>query len=259
MNYENDMFDLSGKKALVTGASKGFGAETAVLLAEAGADLSIAGRNKEGLIKTQKRIEALGRKCHIIQEDLSSAEGASKTAKKALDHWGTIDILVNNAGIFPSTSTLIDLSAEEWDQVLAVNLRAPFIIAKTLAPQMIKKGYGKIVNITSDAALIGQPGHGAYSASKGGLGMLTKIMAAEWGPHNIMANAVAPTVILTQMGKAIWEARPEAAAEKKAKIALKRFGQPKEVAELVLFLCSPASDFLCGATIPIDGGLTAIR
>lgn len=259
MPIADKLFTLEGKKALVTGASKGFGAEIAAILAAAGADVAIAGRDPEGLIKTQKKVQEQGRQGVIIQTDLSNPEGALKTANEALSHYGAIDILVNNAGIFPGTHQLLDLSCEEWDKVLAVNLRAPFLIAKTLAPKMIKKGYGKIVNITSDAALIGQPGHGAYSASKGGLGMLTKIMAAEWGPHNIMTNAVAPTVILTQMGKEIWESRPKEAAEKKAKIALRRFGQPVEVAQLVLFLCSPASDFLCGATIPLDGGLTAIR
>jgi NAD(P)-dependent dehydrogenase (short-subunit alcohol dehydrogenase family) len=253
------LYDLTGKKALVTGASKGFGSEIAQLLAKAGCDVAIAGTDLQGLKKTSELVMDENRNCHIIQVDLSSSRGAEQTAQSALNEFGTIDLLINNAGIFPSTSDLIHLSVEEWDKVFAVNVRAPFIIARTLAPKMIEKKYGKIVNITSDASLIGQPGHAAYSSSKGGLKLLTQSMAAEWGPHNIMTNAVAPTVILTQMGKEIWESRPEAAEEKKKKIALRRFGEPIEVAYLVLFLCSSASDFICGATFPIDGGLTAVR
>lgn len=253
------LHDLKGKKALVTGASRGFGAEIAHLFAIAGADVAIASRKQGELVKTAKRVEKEKRKCHLIEADLSTVEGAEQTAKEALKAFGAIDILVNNAGIFPSTDSLCELSVEEWDKVFAVNLRAPFIIARLLAPKMMEKKYGKIINITSDASLIGQIGHGAYASSKGGLKMLTQSMAAEWGPHNIMTNAVAPTVILTEMGKKVWGSRPKAADEKKEKIALRRFGEPDEVAYLVLFLASHASDFLCGSTISIDGGLTAIR
>jgi NAD(P)-dependent dehydrogenase (short-subunit alcohol dehydrogenase family) len=259
MTILDDIFKLEGKKALVTGASKGFGADIAQLLAQAGADVAACGRDRAGLNRTKAAIEKLGRTCLCIEQDLATVQGALKTAEEALAHFGAIDILVNNAGVFSGISSILDLSVEEWDLMQAINLRAPFLIAKRLAPKMIEKGYGKIINITSDASMIGQMGHSGYSASKGGLRLLTQVMAAEWGPHNIMTNAVAPTVIMTEMGKKIWGSRPQEAAEKKAKIALGRFGEPKEVAHVVLFLASHASDFLCGATLPLDGGLTATR
>ena len=152
---------------------------------------------------------------------------------------------------------LLTLAPEAWDETLAVNLRAPYLLAQALAPQMIAQGSGKIINVSSQAGVAALEDHAAYCASKGGLNMLTKVMALEWGAHNIQVNAVAPTVILTPMGVEVW-GDPAKSAPMLAKIPLRRFGQPVEVADLILFLASPASGLITGETILIDGGYTAI-
>lgn len=254
-NY-SERFAVTGKRALVTGGSKGIGSEVAVVLAQAGAEIAIAGRDVAGLAETAAAVRETGRSCLVIEADLTTVEGAQETARAALAHFGTVDILVNNAGI-ARIDSLLTLSVDQWDETQAVNLRAPFLIAQALAPQMIEQRSGKIINISSQAGVIALDGHAAYAASKGGLNMLTKVMAAEWGPHNIQCNAVAPTVILTPMGTKVW-GDPAKGEPMLAKIPLRRFGQPVEVADLVLFLAAPASDLITGEVILIDGGYTTL-
>jgi 2-deoxy-D-gluconate 3-dehydrogenase len=249
-------FGLEGKRALVTGASRGIGAEIAAVLADAGADVAIVGRDVAGLEATRRAVAAKGRRCVAVEADFRTAEGPRSAGRKALESFGTVDVLVNNAGIFPR-ATLLEATLEDWDETQAVNLRAPFLLAQVLAPAMIAQRRGKVVNVSSLAAQVGCEGHAAYSASKGGLNMLTRVMAAEWGPFNIQTNAVAPTVVLTDMGKQAWGDEAKAAPVK-ARIPLRRFGEPLEVADLVLFLASPASDFICGEVVLIDGGYAAV-
>lgn len=251
-----DRFSLKGKTALVTGGSKGIGAVAAVVLAEAGADVAITGRDRAGLDAVCAQIEAQGRRGVVIEANLESAEDARRAGEAALAAFGTVDILVNNAGI-ARIAPLLELSLADWDATLDTNLRAPFIVAQTLAPKMIEQRAGKIINVSSQAGSVALDGHGAYSSSKGGLNMLTRSMAAEWGPFNIQTNAISPTVILTPMGEMVWGA-PEKGAPMLAKIPLGRFGKPIEVADLILFLASPASDLICGENILIDGGYTAL-
>ncbi len=249
-------FSIAGKKAVVTGGSKGIGAEVARVLAQAGADVAIVGRDRAGLAETEAAVAAAGRDCLVIEADFRTVEGPQQAGRQALDHFGSIDILVNNAGI-ANVKNLLNVSVADWDEVQAVNLRAPFILAQVLAPGMIARRSGKIINISSQAGVIALDDHAAYCASKGGLNMLTKVMAAEWGPYNIQSNAVAPTVILTPMGDKVW-GDPAKSEPMLAKIPLRRFGKPVEVADLVLFLASPASDLICGEVIMIDGGYTAL-
>lgn len=251
-----ERFAVQGKRALVTGGSKGIGAEAAIVLAQAGADVAIAGRDRDGLQATAAQIEAAGRRCVMIEADMRSAEGPLHAAQAALDAFGTVDILVNNAGI-ARIAPILESSLADWEDTIAVNLRAPYLLAQALAPKMIEQRSGKIINVSSQAGVVAIEGHASYAASKGGLNMLTKVMALEWGPHNIQVNAVAPTVILTPMGTQVW-GDPAKAAPMLAKIPLRRFGQPVEVADLILFLASPASDLITGETILIDGGYTAI-
>ena len=249
-------FSVEGKKALVTGGSKGIGAVAARVLAEAGADVAIVGRDQEDLTTVKATVEATGRECLVIEADLGTIEGPRQAGKTALEHFGTVDILVNNAGI-ARIHSLLDMPVEDWDETQAVNLRAPFLLAQTLAPRMIEQRSGKIVNTASQAGVVAIDGHSSYAASKGGLIMLTKVMASEWGPYNIQTNAIAPTVILTPMGEQVW-GDPAKSKPMIAKIPLRRFGKPIEVADLILFLASPASDLICGETILIDGGYTAV-
>lgn len=240
----------------MTGGSRGIGAEAAVVLAQAGADVAIVGRDREGLQATAAQIEAAGRRCVVIEADMRTTEGPLHAAQAALDAFGTVDILVNNAGI-ARIAPILESPLADWEETIAVNLRAPYLLAQALAPKMIEQRRGKIINVSSQAGVVAIEGHASYAASKGGLNMLTKVMALEWGPYNIQVNAVAPTVILTPMGTQVW-GDPAKAEPMLAKIPLRRFGQPVEVADLILFLASPASDLITGETILIDGGYTAI-
>jgi 2-deoxy-D-gluconate 3-dehydrogenase len=249
-------FALTGKVALVTGATKGIGFDVCKVLADAGADIAAVGRDATGLAEVKEAVEALGRKCVAIEADLAGSEGPVAAARTALQSFGTIDILVNNAGI-ALIDNLLDASVEDWDKTMAVNLRAPFLLARELAPRMIAQRAGKIINISSQAGVVALEGHAAYSASKGGLNMLTKTMTFEWAKHNIQSNAVCPTVILTPMGEQVW-GDPAKGKPMLDKLPLGRFGKPQEVADLVLYLASPASDLVCGETILIDGGFTAL-
>ena len=247
---------LAGQRALITGASRGLGAEIARVFAAAGADLVLTGRDGAGLEATRRIVEQEGRRCLCVEADLSSVEGPRVAGERALGFLGTVDILVNNAGIV-FIEDLLTISPEHWDQTQSVNLRAPLLLAQTVVPGMIAQRRGKVINISSMAGVLVPEGHGAYAASKGGLNLLTQAMAAEWGRFNIQANAVAPTVILTEMGKQVW-GDPAKGEPMKARIPARRFGEPVEVADLVLFLASPASNFLCGQILRLDGGLSAV-
>lgn len=249
-------FRLDHQRALVTGASRGIGAEISIVLAAAGADLVISGRDLDGLEATRQAVEGHGRRCHALPVDLRSVEETRRLADQALALLGTVDILVNNAGVV-FVDDLLQTTLEHWDETLAVNLRAPYLLAQALVPAMIQQQRGKIINISSVAAVLAPEGHAAYSASKGGLNLLTQTMAAEWGRFNVQANAVAPTVILTEMGQKVW-GEASKGDPMKARIPARRFGQPREVADLVLFLASNAADFICGQVIRIDGGLSAV-
>lgn len=249
-------FGLDGKRALVTGATKGIGLETAKVLADAGADIAAVGRDAAGLAEITAAIKAMGRRCVPISADMATVDGPVKAAKEALAGFGTIDILVNNAGV-ALIDPLTDAKVEDWDMTMAVNLRAPFLLARELVPGMIAQKAGKIINISSQAGVVGLEGHGAYCASKGGLNLLTKVMTVEWAKHNIQINSVCPTVILTPMGEEIW-GKPENGGPMLAKIPGGRFGKPIEVADMVLYLASSASDMVCGQDMLLDGGFTAV-
>ena len=251
-----ERFSLTGKRAFITGASKGIGLEICKVFADAGADVVACGRDEAGLAEARAAVEAKGRECLVLQAEMNDVASIRSAAKAALAHFGTIDILVNNAGV-ALIADLLEATVEDWDETMAINLRAPFVLAQALAPAMIAQKSGKIVNLSSQAGVIALPGHGAYCTSKGGLNMLTKMMTCEWSPHNIQINAVCPTVILTAMGERVW-APPEIGGPMRAKIPLGRFGKPVEVADLVLYLASPASDLITGETILIDGGYTAL-
>lgn len=249
-------FSLVGKRALVTGGSRGLGAEIAAVLADAGADLALVGRDAQGLEATRHAVVAKGRRAVAIQADLGTVEGARSAGAKALEFFGTVDILVNNAGVF-HRQPLLETTVENWDETLTVNLRAPFMLAQAVVPGMIAQRRGKIINISTLAAAVGCEGHAAYSSSKGGLDMLTRVMAAEFGPHNIQTNSVAPGIVLTDMGRDAWSDEAKSAPVK-ARIPLRRFGEPVEIADLVLYLASPASDYVCGQVLLIDGGYSAV-
>jgi 2-deoxy-D-gluconate 3-dehydrogenase len=249
-------FSLANQRALVTGASRGLGAEIAAVFADAGADLVITGRDVAGLEATRQVVVSKGRRCLSVAADLATVEGPRLAGSRALEFFGTVDILVNNAGLV-FVEDLLDTTLEHWEETQRVNLRAPFLLAQTVVPKMIDQGRGKVINISSLAGELAPLGHAAYSASKAGLNLLTQTMAAEWGRFNIQANAVAPTVILTEMGQQVW-GDPTKGNPMKARIPAGRFGEPIEVADLVLFLASSASNFIGGQVIRLDGGFSAV-
>lgn len=251
-----ERFSLTGRKALVTGASKGIGAEICAVFADAGADIVAVARDAAGLAQTKATVEAAGRRCLTIEADLAAVEGPKAAAQAALAAWGTIDILVNNAGV-ALTAPATDLTLDAWETTMAVNLRAPFLLAQALAPAMIAQRWGKIVNISSQTGVIAAKDHAAYATSKGGLNALTKSLMAEWAPHNVQVNAICPTVVMTPMGREIWgpeeKGRPFLDAT-----PLGRFGEPVEIADLALYLASPASALVNGALVMIEGGYSSV-
>ena len=198
-----ERFSLAGRRALITGASKGIGLEICAVLADAGADVVAVARDTEGLTEARAAVEKAGRECLTVEAELATIEGPRAAARQALAHFGAIDILVNNAA-YSQPQSLLETQAEDWDRTLAVNLRAPFLLAQELAPGMIERKRGKIINVSSQTGIVAIPDHCAYAASKNGLNALTKAMTCEWAKHNIQCNAVCPTVILTPMGERVW-------------------------------------------------------
>ncbi len=251
-----DRFSLKGRKALVTGASKGIGAEICAVFADAGADIVAVARDPDGLEETAARVRAMGRRVLVIEADMGAPDGPAHAARAAMEAWDTIDILVNNAGVAHIRPAL-ELTLDDWERTMAVNLRAPFLMAQALAPRMIAQRWGKIVNISSQTGVIAAPEHAAYASSKGGLNALTKSLAVEWAPHNVQVNAICPTVVLTPMGRQVWGA-PEKGAPMLARIPLGRFGEPVEIADLALYLASPAAELVNGALVMIEGGFTSM-
>ncbi|MCF3932425.1 glucose 1-dehydrogenase [Acuticoccus sp. M5D2P5] len=249
-------FSLEGRKALITGASKGIGAEIAAVFADAGADIVAVGRDEADLAATAAAVRGHGRECLTLIGDLADAETPGRIAAEAQAAWGTIDILVNNAGV-ARIAPALELTAEDWDLSMAVNVRAPFLLSRALAPAMIAQRSGKIVNISSQTGVIALDDHAAYASSKGALNALTKSLMAEWARHNIQVNAICPTVVLTPMGKEVWgeedKSRPMIEAT-----PLRRFGEPVEIADCALYLASPASDLVNGALIMIEGGYSSL-
>jgi NAD(P)-dependent dehydrogenase (short-subunit alcohol dehydrogenase family) len=250
-------FRLDGKRALISGGSKGLGAAIAERFSEAGADIGVIGRDRDGLSRVKSVVENNHRNCCVIEEDVSSIEGARRAGDKALALYPEWDVLVNNAGI-ARVQSILETTQDDWNDIFSVNLRSALLLSQAIVPQMIKRGHGKVVNISSIGAFIGTPGLGAYAASKAALNQLTRTMAVEWGPHNVQVNALCPTVILTQMGHDIWDSpsMEESRKEKEKRIPLHRFVEPTEVANVALFLASSASNFVQGVSLPLDGGMT---
>lgn len=243
-------FDLTGKVALVTGVSRGLGQAMALALAQAGAD--IVGVGLRGMGETKTHVEQTGRQAYEIKADLSQSDTAADVAQEAIAAFGRVDILVNNAGII-KLSAAEDHTMEDFDTVMEVNLRAVFLLTRDIARQMIALGAGKIVNVCSIQSLCGGGGDAAYVASKHALHGLTRAWANEWGKYNIQVNAIAPGYMVTD-NTAKLRQNDAAVAAITARIPLGRWGKPQDLMGPVVFLASPASDFVTGHLLVADGG-----
>ncbi|MEM9132392.1 MAG: SDR family NAD(P)-dependent oxidoreductase [Actinomycetota bacterium] len=248
------MFDLTGRIAVVTGASRGIGEASARALDRVGARVVLTGRSTGDL----ERVAAgLGNDPVVLAADLARADGGGSLARAVLDAVGGVDILVNNAGI-PMRRTPDQLTEADVDEVFAINVRALTMLTVGLGPSMKARGGGSVVNVSSIAGLRGPLGRVAYAGTKGAVDAMTRALAADWGPDGIRVNSIAPGLIIT----AIWEKSraevPGLAESLEQEIALKRWGQPEDVADVVTFLASDASRYITGETIAVDGGMALV-
>ena len=242
---------LEGKKAVVTGAGRGIGRSIALALARNGADVAVLDMDEAGAGETAGIIEQTGRKSLALAVDVSRLSEVEEAINKILDLLGSIDIVVNNAGI-TRDNLLVRMKEDEWDSVIAVNLKGSFNLSKAVARSMMKQRSGCIVNIASIIGMMGNAGQANYAASKGGLIALTKSLAKEMAPRGIRVNAVAPGFIATEMTDKI----PEKLREEMVRsIPLGRMGEPDDVAAVVSFLTSPAAGYITGQVIVVDGGM----
>ena len=242
---------FEGKVALVTGAARGIGQAIAKKLATEGCDVALCDLKAEWLAETVALIEAAGRKVKCFEADVSQAAAVEAAVDGAIEAFGKVDILINNAGITKDT-LMIRMSEQDWDAVISVNLKGTFLFTKAVARPMMKQRSGAIVNVASIIGLIGNAGQCNYAASKAGVIALTKSAAKELAARNVRVNAVAPGFIQTRMTDVL----PEDVRGKMLDlIPMKRFGQPEDVANVVLILASDAASYMTGQVLPVCGGM----
>lgn len=246
--------DLNGRVAVVTGGGSGIGKATALLLAEAGADLVIAGRKQERLdIAATEIVAETGRRCIGVSTDVRDPDAAKALIDAALAEYGRLDILINNAGR-GTHAPLRTMTAEAWNNDVALNLNAAFYCAQAAYPHLRAHRNGAIVNISSLAGVNGTMGVGAYAAAKAGLQQFTRVAAAEFGPHGVRVNCVAPGMIATELAQKGWAKTGFDASAACQAFPLRRPGTPEEVARAVLFLASDAASYITGETLTVGGG-----
>ena len=252
----NKFFDLTGKKALVTGAGRGIGKAVALGLARAGADIGLVARTESEINAVAGQVKEIGRQAVVAAADLTVTADIPALVNGLAGGLGGIDILVNNAGTnIPQDS--VDVTEAAWDSVLSINLKSCFFMAQAVGKVMIEQGRGgRIINMTSQTGSVALIKRAAYCASKAGLNLVTKVLAMEWGPHEILVNAVAPTFVETEMTKPML-ADPQFREYALAKNVLKRFGTPDDVAGAVTYLASPAANLITGHILLVDAGWTA--
>jgi NAD(P)-dependent dehydrogenase (short-subunit alcohol dehydrogenase family) len=251
----SELFRLEGKIALVTGSAQGLGKEIALSLAQNGCSLVLADIVYPE--ETKNQIKILGSRCISLQTDISDEVEVKNLVKEAISNFKKVDILVNNAGISQLSYTPTeDLPIEEWDKIIRVNLRGTFLCSKYVGKQMIDKGSGSIINISTTAGINGVPRAPAYCASKAGIILLTKSLAIEWAKYNIRVNAIAPHYLETELTRGL-RASNKVYDGLIKQIPMNRFGKPKEIIGVVLLLSSPASSYITGAVMVVDGGYLA--
>jgi NAD(P)-dependent dehydrogenase (short-subunit alcohol dehydrogenase family) len=250
---------LKGKVTIVTGGGSGIGRAIALALAAGGARVAVLGRRQEPLEGVVKEISQAGGQAIAVAADVTRDDEGRKAAQETEKAFGRIDVLVNNAGAL-SVSTVDSISEEEWDRVLATNLKGPFLMSRAVLPAMRRVGGGSIINIGSVLGLVAMRDRAAYCASKGGVTLLTKAMALDHAHENIRVNCICPAIVETDLIRDLFSKTEEGRNARDARIStlpLGRFGKPADIAGLAVFLASDESSWMTGVAVPVDGGLTA--
>ena len=248
-------FDLTGRTALVTGASRGIGRDLALALANAGASVALAARSTDELHALADQISDAGGTAYAVAMDMRDVANIAAAVEATVAHFGQLDILVNNAGL-GTNHDAVAVTEQEWDELMEVNVRGLFFACQAAGRHMLARGYGRIVNMSSQAGSVGIARHAAYCASKGGVEQLTRVLALEWSAGGVTVNAVAPTFIRTP-GTAERLDQPDFLADVLSRLPLGRVGTTMEVAGAVIFLASDAASLISGAVLAVDGGWTA--
>lgn len=245
-------FDLSGKVALVTGSAAGLGKAMAEALAEAGANVVVADINLEMAETTSHEIERFGVKALPVKANVADADSVKSMVSTAVAEMGTIDILINNAGI-NRRGPLVEMSEEDWDATIGVNLKGTFLCCREVGPILLAKNYGKVINIASLLGSVAQPNRGPYASSKGGVIQLTKVLALEWAKNRINVNAIGPGYFATELNRKLMD-DPVVYNDLTSRIPMGYWAEPFELAGPVVFLASSASDYVTGQVLWVEGG-----